>query len=185
MKILHVIAEFVGTKTDGAIDDDNVHGVYAVEVNEDLNSKNAASVALDIFHSNIAVDTLDDFEFTVKYRGRTLSENPDHKTYSGEALGGDVWKTSDIIRPEADAYFIVLDQAPIKGSPTSKYDLMHGDYINAIGVEQASAATLKELLSKVPGGEDVYRTYIERTDGRTGYKKINRSPKPSPSVDLQ
>lgn len=70
------------------------------------------------------------------------------------------------------AYFIVLDLAPIKGSPTPTYDLLHGDHEKAIGFKQASAHTIKALLAKVPAGEPVYRTYLARTDGKTGTKLI-------------
>lgn len=71
-------------------------------------------------------------------------------------------------------YFVVLDEAPIKGSPTPKYDLMFGNPDDAVGTHQASGKTIKELLRKVPAGCPVFRTYLRRTDGKEG-KKLIRS----------
>jgi hypothetical protein len=79
----------------------------------------------------------------------------------------------------SDHYFIVLDEAPIKGSPTPKYELMFGNIKTAVGFHVTDrrnndiyGKTMKELLHHVPKGFDVYRVYIHRTDGKTGYKLI-------------
>lgn len=69
-------------------------------------------------------------------------------------------------------FFVVLDEAPIKGSSTPKYDLMYGDFERATGFIEGSGRTIKELLARVPAGEPVYRTYLTRTDGKTGFKQV-------------
>lgn len=71
-----------------------------------------------------------------------------------------------------NAYFIVLDEARVKGSSTPKYDLMFGCPDEAIGSFQKSSKTIKSLLQKVPTGETVYRTFLQRTDGKTGKKVL-------------
>lgn len=73
---------------------------------------------------------------------------------------------------EIGDYFVCLDEAPIKGSPTPKYDLLCGDPDAAVGVLIASAETIATLLVKAPAGCPVYRTYLRRTDGKTGKKLI-------------
>ena len=76
-------------------------------------------------------------------------------------------------------YFIVLDEAPVRGSPTPKYDLMFGDIKTAFGIHvrgkynnNVYGRTIKGLLYYVPKGEKVYRVYLHRTDGKNGYKQI-------------
>lgn len=76
------------------------------------------------------------------------------------------------IGPMRGDYFIVLDEAPVKGSPTPKYDLMQGDPDDATGFHRASGRTIRGLLAKVPAGEPAYRVYLSRTDGKTGSKRI-------------
>ncbi len=77
-----------------------------------------------------------------------------------------------------DDYFIVMDEAPIKGSPVPKYDLMFGDPDEATGTLQASASTIQALVFKVPDGCPVYRVYLRRTDGKEGKKLLPRKEKP-------
>lgn len=69
-RILTIVANLLASKPSSS-EDEAVAGEYSVEVNSDLPDDKAASVALDIFHSNIAVDVLDDFEFVVKDGERT------------------------------------------------------------------------------------------------------------------
>lgn len=52
-----------GTPSDG--EDENVAGFYMVEIDGDVPSEHIGSAALDVFHSDVAVEVLDDFEFTV------------------------------------------------------------------------------------------------------------------------
>jgi len=70
------------------------------------------------------------------------------------------------------SYFVVLDLAPVKGSPTPKYDLMYGNPDTATGYLEMSGKTIKSLLRMVPMDEPVYRVYLQRTDGKTGKKQI-------------
>jgi hypothetical protein len=79
----------------------------------------------------------------------------------------------------SDQYFIILDEAPIKRHPTPVYRLMHGNIKTAVGYsvmnrhnEPVRATTIKSLLASVPKNESVYRVYLHRTDGKTGYKLI-------------
>jgi hypothetical protein len=76
-------------------------------------------------------------------------------------------------------FFIVLDEAPIKRHPTPVYRLMYGNIKTAVGYsvtnrhnEPARATTIKKLLAIVPETKNVYRVYLHRTDGKTGYKLI-------------
>lgn len=46
-------------------EDDEVPGIYAVSVSSGVPVACLASAALDIFHGHVAVDVLDDFNFTV------------------------------------------------------------------------------------------------------------------------
>jgi hypothetical protein len=81
-------------------------------------------------------------------------------------------------------YYIVLDEAPIKGHPTPKYDLMFGDIEKTTGYRvrdkfnnDASSRTIKTLLYLVPKSEKVYRVYLRRTDGKTGHKLLGYGEK--------
>ena len=65
-------------------EDLEVEGRYQVEVPADLPDTKAASVALDHFHAEIAVNCLDDFAFRViDEEGKALEEDEDHESYSG------------------------------------------------------------------------------------------------------
>jgi hypothetical protein len=81
--------------------------------------------------------------------------------------------------PTKDNYFIVLDEAPIKKHPTPKYTLHFGNINTAVGVNvrdrhnnDAESRTITALLYLVPKTDKVYRVYLWRTDGKTGYKLI-------------
>ncbi len=71
-----------------------------------------------------------------------------------------------------DGYFIVLDEAPIQWSQTPKFDLLYGDFKKATGFLEGSSDNIKDLLKKVPLEEPVYRTFLQRTDGKEGHKLI-------------
>lgn len=68
----------------------------------------------------------------------------------------------------AEYYFIVLDEAPIEGSPRSKFDLMRGNPETATGIHIASATSVRKAVNKAPANAPVCRVYLERTDGKTG-----------------
>jgi len=68
-------------------DDAHVAGKYKVLVNDNVPKGHVAGVALDVFHSHVAVACLDDFEFTVKAGKKVLVESDDYKAYSGEDKG--------------------------------------------------------------------------------------------------
>lgn len=71
-------------------------------------------------------------------------------------------------------HFIVLDEAPIKGSPTPKYQLLYGDPSEAVGGDRGYATTISALLRRVPVGEKVWRVFLQRTDGKTGGRLLKR-----------
>lgn len=101
MRILHVIAKPLSRKLDP--DDRSVKGTYGVEVSEDLSNPIAAGVALDMFHSNVAVSVLDDFEFHVvdPVMEVVLHQADEYESYSGESHGGDVFQiSSNVELPE-------------------------------------------------------------------------------------
>lgn len=70
-----------------------------------------------------------------------------------------------------NAYFIILDQAPIRRSKPV-YQLCYGNYETATGYTIAESHTIKALVAKVKPIESVYRTYLQRTDGRVGFKLL-------------
>lgn len=85
-KILHI--EAYPETTNLSEEDQDISGVYAIEVPADLSDHKAASVALDVFHSAVAVEELDNFSFSVKSeQGDVLSEDNNHIAYSASDLG--------------------------------------------------------------------------------------------------
>ena len=68
-------------------EDADVAGVYQIEINKGVPKRIWAGVALDVFHTNVAVAMLDDFEFTVKDGRKVLTEPDDYESYSGEGKG--------------------------------------------------------------------------------------------------
>ena len=77
--------------------DESVEGVYHVHFNDDrslLSKAKQASIALDIFHSQISV--LDDFEITVvDEEGNAVGQDKAHVHYSASDAGS-VDKVSDV-----------------------------------------------------------------------------------------
>lgn len=75
-------------------EDKEVRGLYSVKIHAALGRKKWASAALDVFHSNKSVGTIDEFEFTVidPVSKTVLEEDPDHESYSLSRSGGDVWR---------------------------------------------------------------------------------------------
>jgi len=68
--------------------DAGVAGRYAIEVDDDVPSEDLAGVAMDVFHDNVPVDCLDDFEFSVTDEwGQELTEPDDYDSYSGTGKG--------------------------------------------------------------------------------------------------
>lgn len=68
-------------------DDLDVAGEYDVSLSEDVGPGQAADVALDVFHSNVAIKTLDDFVITVLFEGKEVEGDPEHESYSYSHLG--------------------------------------------------------------------------------------------------
>lgn len=69
-------------------EDLSVPGEYKIKIQAEVPHEMIADVALDVFHSNIPVDNLDDFEFVVKdAEGNEMETNPEHDSYSGAHLG--------------------------------------------------------------------------------------------------
>ncbi|MGI2916409.1 hypothetical protein [Vibrio parahaemolyticus] len=68
-------------------DDQQLGSLYRVTLNDEV-SEDIADVALDVFHSSIAVKELDNFTFEVKdENGTALSLNDDYESYSKSDLG--------------------------------------------------------------------------------------------------
>jgi hypothetical protein len=70
-------------------EDADVAGEYEIEVHEDMEEADAAACALDVFHSNVSVDVLDDFEFEVRPESgdRIIEPNPDRESYELAKMG--------------------------------------------------------------------------------------------------
>ena len=66
-------------------------------VSKGLSKASMASVALDVFHSNCAVNVLDHFEFTVfdPITGVVIYEDEDHESYSMRNHGQDLTRIAD------------------------------------------------------------------------------------------
>lgn len=68
-------------------DDQQLGSLYRVTLNDEV-SEDIADVALDVFHSSVAVKELDNFTFEVKdENGTDLSLNDDYESYSKSDLG--------------------------------------------------------------------------------------------------
>jgi len=62
--------------------DDEVPGNYLIMVDADLSEQDQVSAALDIFHSSMAIDCLDDFSISViDENGNDREENEEHESY--------------------------------------------------------------------------------------------------------
>ena len=86
MKRIHVHVEEKWPPTEE--EDQGVAGVYAVDVPDDMPDDRAAGVALDVFHSNVAIDCLDDFEvYATNAQGEGIYEPDDYEGYSGSNDG--------------------------------------------------------------------------------------------------
>ena len=91
MRTVYITANAISSRLHP--DDRQVAGVYAVEVAEFLPDPDAASAALDGFHSKIAVADLEDFAFRVFADAKCceeLFEAPEAEGYTREF--GDVWR---------------------------------------------------------------------------------------------
>ena len=86
-RILIVVATHISqTFTD--VEDREIPGRHAIEVDEDTPVNLLASVALDVFHDQVAVGTLDDFSFRVEdEHGNQLVETDKHEAYSAKHKG--------------------------------------------------------------------------------------------------
>jgi hypothetical protein len=70
------------TGTPSRAEDGGVPGSYLVEIDADLDPKDRASAALDIFHEYIGIRCLDDFAITVRDdEGREIAERDDTESY--------------------------------------------------------------------------------------------------------
>ena len=75
-----------------------------------------------------------------------------------------------------NGYFIIMDEAPIRQSRPA-YQLCYGTIETATGYTIAAHHTIKALVAKVKPIEDVYRVYLQRTEGREGSKLIRKGEK--------
>jgi hypothetical protein len=87
MKTVTVIAKQVSKKLDSN-EDRGVAGEYPVRLDDGVSDEELAGVALDVFHDNIAVANLDDFEFSVvDAKGKEIAEPDGYESYSGTGRG--------------------------------------------------------------------------------------------------
>lgn len=86
-------------KAPSEAEDFNIEGIYAVTFDSDttdLSKSKLASLALDVFHSHVAVSNLDDFEFTVlDGNNEPIGEDENHIAYS-EKKSGTVEKVDNV-----------------------------------------------------------------------------------------
>jgi len=75
------VERLVGS-SDLSEDDRYIEPLYQVTMDNDVPFADMADTVLDVFHDTIAVDELDDFEFTVWYNGVELTPNENHESYS-------------------------------------------------------------------------------------------------------
>jgi hypothetical protein len=74
---------------EGCEDPDDAVGLWEVELNEDYPPGIAAGAAKDIFHSSVAIETLDDYEIDTldpETRER-IDEDEDYESYSQSQCG--------------------------------------------------------------------------------------------------
>lgn len=94
--MLQISVRRVSPLTDA--EDEGVEGLYRVHFNADvsaLTKEKQASIALDIFHTDIGISTLDDFAITVvEENGKAVAQDEDHEDYS-ESDSGAVEKVAD------------------------------------------------------------------------------------------
>lgn len=91
MTLLYIQAQATVPLSEIEEGDTRVQGLYSVEVPDDAPPGIAAGIALDRFHSTIAVGTLDDFAFTVVDKdGKEIVEADDYEAYSGRKRAGSV-----------------------------------------------------------------------------------------------
>ena len=77
-------------------EDVHVSGRYLIELENDVDFTEAASTALDIFHSTVPIKVLDDFVFTVMYKDAVLYQADDWNDFSGQDRGKLIDKVSDL-----------------------------------------------------------------------------------------
>lgn len=76
-------------------EDEGIAGRYQIRVDDDVKLGHVAGVALDVFHTHVAVAMLDDFDFSVRHGRKVLVEDDDYESYSGEHKGELLWSCSD------------------------------------------------------------------------------------------
>lgn len=102
-------------------EDAEVPGLYKVLFNQDVSSltrEKQASMALDIFHSTIAIGTLDDFDImVVDNNGQAVGQDDSHEDYSS-SKAGDVEKVSDVpLYVEGEDQGLTAEQLDSKYNP--------------------------------------------------------------------
>lgn len=95
--ILKINVQLIADKpTD--VEDSDVEGMYEVELHsstDGMPKEKLASIALDVFHSNIGIGTLEDFVISALDSDLVvLDEDESHEPYSGSKLGA-VYKVDE------------------------------------------------------------------------------------------
>ena len=68
-------------------EDAELSKAYMVSLDDSVTQEQIADAALDVFHDNIAINELENFELTVLFNGETLEPDPEHDSYSLSGSG--------------------------------------------------------------------------------------------------
>lgn len=69
-------------------EDHQLYTQYHIELNDSVSETQLADVALDVFHENVAVKVLDDFQISVLDKNQTaLNQSDKHELGSGATKG--------------------------------------------------------------------------------------------------
>jgi hypothetical protein len=106
---MHILAKPIILIDERVNEDTDIPGIYIIHVAKGLKLPSTASAALDAFHSNVPVGSLEDFEFTVfdPSTGMVIEEDPDHESYSKTHLA----KCGDKLSDKLPELFEVIIQA--------------------------------------------------------------------------
>ncbi len=84
-----LIVKLLRLRPDEYLSDEDIELPSSVEIEiiDNIPRHKLADAALDVFHDRVAVDCLEDFEFTVELDGEILATDDDHASYSLNGIG--------------------------------------------------------------------------------------------------
>lgn len=152
MKTMYVnvraIADVSGT------DDESVAGLYAIAFNKNVKGAKAkrASIALDIFHSHVGIECLDNFEICVlDHKKRLVEEDDEHESYSGSDRGCAEWVAEPEYVEELD-YGLNAEQLDCKYNPDGGGEHPRNtrkDWREAVANEDTISGYWEWIVSKI------------------------------------